>query len=99
MRIVVESINICNFVYIFGEWGVLDLTDRHRYRPLSPAMVVGGVASYRPHQVCSVYTFGIRNYKLTLIHIRPNFVLSGRRRALLSFSVYRSEIEERAAKL
>ena len=31
--------------------------------------------------------------------IRPNFVLSGRRRALLSFSVYRSEIEELAAKL
>ena len=75
------------------------LTDRRRYRPLSPVMVVGGIARYRPHQVCSVYTFGIRNYKLTLIHTRPNFVLSGRRRALLSFSVYRSEIEERAAKL
>ena len=62
-------------------------------------MVVGGITRYRPHRVCSVYTFGIRNYKLTLIHTRPNFVLSGRRRALLSFSVYRSEIEERAAKL
>ena len=60
---------------------------------------MGGVASYCPHQVCSVYTFGIWNYKLTLIHIRPNFVLSGRRRALLLFSVYRSEIEERAGKL
>ena len=36
---------------------------------------------------------------LTLIHICPNFVLSGRRRALLSFSVYRSEIEVWAAKL
>ena len=63
------------------------LTDTHRYPP---------------HQVCSVYTFGVRNYKLTIIHIPPNFVLSGRRRALLSFSlisVYRSEIEERAAKL
>ena len=60
---------------------------------------MGGIASYRPLQVCSVYTFGIQNYKLKLIHIRPNFVLSCRRRALLSFSVYRSEIEERAAKL
>ena len=75
------------------------LTDRQRYRPLWPVMVVGRIARYRPHQVCSVYTFGIWNYKLTLIHIRPNFVLSGRRRALLSFSVYRSEIEKRAAKL
>ena len=77
----------------------MDLTDRRRYRPLSSVMVVGGIARYRPHQVCSVYTFGIQNYKLTLIHTRPNFVLSGRRRALLSFSVYRSEIEEGAAKL
>ena len=47
---------------------------------------------------CTLLVYG-KKYKLTLIHIRPNFVLSGRRRVLLSFSVYRSEIEERAAKL
>ena len=68
------------------------LTDRRRYRPLW--LWAGSPTS----SVLSVH-FGIRNYKLTLIHTRPNFVLSGRRRALLSFSVYRSEIEERAAKL
>ena len=49
------------------------LTDRHRYRPLSPVMVVGEIASYRPHQVCSVYTFGIQNYKQACLPQKSNF--------------------------